>query len=108
MKFTKKQKRIIQSLIDFKPKLTRGKYLVLTTTELYHMEVKEFISLCKVEIPEEKDLIVSLCIQAGSNTYLEKVFRKSLIVALQRNYVTVSVATMKKKYPSFFKHNKEE
>lgn len=106
MKFTPEQQVLIQSLIDFKPKLTKGgKHIVLTTSELYRMDAKEFILLCKEEIPFERDLIVGLCIEAGRGTYLEKVIRKSLIVALQRNYVTVSLAKMKKAYPSFFKSN---
>jgi hypothetical protein len=106
--FTPEQQEIIQSLINFKPKLTKGgKHIVLTTNELYRMEVREFIKLCQKEIPTERDLIAGLCIESGTASYLEKMYRKSLIHSLQHNYVTISLAEAKKKYPSFFRPNND-
>jgi len=95
-------------MIDYKPKLTAGgKHIVLTTNELYRMEVQEFIKLCKKELPDQKDLIVGLCIESGTGSYLEKMYRKSLIHSLQHNYVTISLKEAKRKYPSFFRPNND-
>ena len=102
--FTPEQEAIIQSLKDFKPQLTpNGCYAVMTTSELHHMRSEEFIQLCEELVPAHHDLIVAYAMRKGS--YLGDAIRKTLVKYIQQTYVTVAVAELKLKYPSFFKRS---
>ena len=104
IKFTPEQQAIVQSLKDFKPQLTPGGcHVVMTTSELYHMRSEEFIQLCEELIPTHHDLIVAYAMRKGS--YLGDAIRKTLTKYIQETYVTVAVAELKLKYPSFFKRS---
>jgi hypothetical protein len=65
------------------------------------MRSNEFIELCQQIIPDHDDLIMGYAMKKGS--YLGDMFRKSLVQEIQKTYVTVAIAELKEKYPSFFR-----
>ncbi len=102
MNFTPEQEAVIQSINDFKPKLTtKGRHLTLTTNELYRMNIVEFDRLCRRIIPEHTELRSMLWKTAKTNPYMEVVVKKTLIQEIQRTYETVSLCDMRRWYPSF-------
>ena len=98
--------------------------VILTTPELHRMADDEFCNLCLRVIPEDADMVNSFRLhrihlagrcsskkaalpritqkQMNEIVWYAAMYKKTLICNLQRAYLRMDVAEMKKEFPSFF------